>query len=74
MAAGHPSLRLPELDCSFESICETCTFFQTSIEFRPVLQAQHDHAVAHSQESRQQFFAQLLSVNGQGAVALAQLS
>jgi hypothetical protein len=27
--------RPPELDCAFESICETCTFFQTSIEFRP---------------------------------------
>lgn len=27
----HP----PELDCAFESICESCTFFQTSIEFRP---------------------------------------
>ncbi len=32
--------RPPELDCAFESICETCTFFQTSIEFRPTLQAQ----------------------------------
>jgi len=25
----------PELDCAFESICETCASFQTSIEFRP---------------------------------------
>jgi hypothetical protein len=31
--------RPPELDCAFEAICETCTFFQTSIEFRPTLQA-----------------------------------
>ncbi len=38
--------RPPELDCAFESICETCTFFQTSIEFRPTLQAQHDDAAA----------------------------
>ena len=36
--------RPAELDCAFESICENCTFFQTSIEFRPTLQAQHDHA------------------------------
>ena len=36
--------RPPELDCAFESIWETCTFFQTSIEFRPTLQAQHDGA------------------------------
>ena len=38
--------RPPELDCAFESICETRTFFQTSIEFRPTLQAQHDDAIA----------------------------
>jgi hypothetical protein len=37
--------RPAELDCAFESICETCTFFQTSIEFRPALQAQHDDAI-----------------------------
>jgi site-specific recombinase XerD len=53
--------RPPELDCAFESICETCTFFQTSIEFRPALQAQHDHATAHSQDHRQQLFASLLA-------------
>jgi len=39
----HPP---PELDCAFESICETCTFFQTSIEFRPTLAAQRDDATA----------------------------
>jgi hypothetical protein len=33
------------LDCHFESICESCTFFQTTIEFRPTLQAQRDDAV-----------------------------
>ena len=53
--------RPAELDCAFESICETCTFFQTSIEFRPTLQAQHDHATAHSQDHRQQLFASLLA-------------
>jgi hypothetical protein len=38
--------RPPQLDCAFESICETCSYFQTSIEFRPTLAAQHDHATA----------------------------
>jgi hypothetical protein len=38
--------RPPQLDCAFEPICETCTYFQTSIEFRPALAAQHDHAAA----------------------------
>jgi hypothetical protein len=36
--------RPAELDCAFESICETCTFFQASIAFRPTLQPQHDDA------------------------------
>jgi site-specific recombinase XerD len=53
--------RPPELDCAFESICETCTFFQTSIDFRPTLQAQHDHAAAHNQDHRGQLFASLLA-------------
>jgi site-specific recombinase XerD len=53
--------RPPQLDCAFESICETCSYFQTSIEFRPTLQAQHDHATAHDQTGRQQLFAQLLN-------------
>ena len=53
--------RPPALDCSFESVCETCTFFQTSIEFRPTLQAQHDHAAAHDQDGRRALFANLLN-------------
>jgi site-specific recombinase XerD len=53
--------RPPQLDCAFESICETCSYFQTSIEFRPTLQAQHDHAAAHDQTGRQQLFSQLLN-------------
>jgi len=53
--------RPPQLDCAFESICETCSYFQTSIEFRPALAAQHDHAAAHGQTGRQELFAQLLS-------------
>jgi site-specific recombinase XerD len=53
--------RPPELDCAFESICETCTFFQTSIEFRPTLQAQHNDATAKNQDHRGQLFASLLA-------------
>ena len=26
-----------EMDCHFESICESCSFFVTTIEFRPTL-------------------------------------
>jgi site-specific recombinase XerD len=53
--------RPPQLDCAFESICETCTYFQATIEFRPTIAAQHDHAAAHGQTSRQELFAQLLT-------------
>jgi len=59
--------RPAELDCAFDSICETCTFFQTSIEFRPTLQAQHDHAATHDQPGRQQLFGQILSQLSQDA-------
>ena len=52
--------RPPEPDCAFESICETCTFFQTSIEFRPTLQAQHDDAAHKHQDRRAELFQRLL--------------
>jgi site-specific recombinase XerD len=53
--------RPPELDCAFEAICETCTFFQTSIEFRPTLQRQRDHAADHDQTHRADLFDRLLT-------------
>jgi len=59
--------RPPQLDCAFESICETCTFFQTSIQFRPTLQAQHDDAIARHQDHRGQLFASLLAQLDQDA-------
>ena len=59
--------RPPELDCAFETICETCTYFQTSIEFRPTLAAQHDHAASKNQDHRGQLFASLLTQTGQDA-------
>jgi len=53
--------RPPQLDCAFEAICETCTYFQTSIEFRPALAAQHHDAIAKHQDHRGQLFASLLA-------------
>jgi integrase len=49
------------LDCHFESICESCTFFQTTIEFRPTLQAQRDDAAGKGQLGRQKIFDGLLA-------------
>jgi len=52
--------RPAELDCAFESICETCAFFQTGIQFQPTLQAQHDDAKAKAQTHRADLFSSLL--------------
>jgi integrase len=49
------------LDCHFESICESCTFFQTTIEFRPTLQRQRDDAADKGQVGRQKIFDGLLT-------------
>jgi integrase len=48
------------LDCHFESICESCTFFQTTIEFRPTLEMQRDDAAAKGQVGRQKVFDGIL--------------
>ncbi len=50
-----------ELDCHFESICESCTYFVTTVEFRPTLKAQRDDAEARDQVGRVKVFDGLLS-------------
>ncbi|MEP6697466.1 MAG: site-specific integrase [Pseudonocardiales bacterium] len=50
-----------EMDCHFESICESCTFFVTTTEFRPTLQLQRDDAAAKGQVGRQRIFDGLLA-------------
>lgn len=50
-----------ERDCHFESICESCTFFVTTIEFRPILEHQRNDAAAKGQVVREQIFEGLLS-------------
>ncbi len=52
--------RPPELDCVFEAICETCTHYETGLEFQPVLLRQRDHAVEHDQPRRAGLFNKLL--------------
>ena len=49
------------LDCHFESICESCTYFQTTLEFRPTLQRQRDDAADKGQVGRQKIFDGLLT-------------
>jgi hypothetical protein len=50
-----------ELECRMESACETCSYFQTSIEFKPTLTRQRDHAKAHGQTDRATLFDRLLN-------------
>jgi site-specific recombinase XerD len=50
-----------ELDCHFESICESCTFFVTTPEFTPILIRQRDDAAAKGQVGRQRVFDGLLA-------------
>ena len=56
---GHCA-RPVETDCHFESICESCTFFITTIELRPTLQKQRDDAENKGQIARQKIFDGLL--------------
>ena len=48
------------LDCHFESICESCTYFQTTLEFRPTLERQRDDAAEKGQVGRLKIFDGLL--------------
>jgi len=63
---GHCA-RPVEMDCHFETICESCTFFVTTIEFRPTLERQRDDAAAKGQVGRQQIFDGLLNRLGDEA-------
>jgi hypothetical protein len=49
-----------EIDCHFESICEVCTYFVTTNEFRPTLEKHQVDAEAKRQIARQRIFEGLL--------------
>lgn len=40
------------LDCTFESVCERCGFFETGPQFLTILRRQRDDAVGHGQGDR----------------------
>ena len=52
--------RPEDLDCSFESICEGCGFFATTVEFKHTLEAQRAHAKKHKQSQRAALFDRLV--------------
>ena len=56
------------MDCHFESICDSCSFFVTTLEFRPTLERQRDDAAAKGQVGRQRIFEGLLArLNGEAS-------
>ena len=50
-----------ELDCAFETICETCTYFATTIEFRPTLRRQLNDAQRKNQTGRIELYTNLVA-------------
>jgi hypothetical protein len=56
--------RPAQLDCSYESICETCVHFTTDHTFQPVVLRQRDHATANDQTARAELFTILLAEIG----------
>ena len=56
---GHCT-RPVALDCTFESICERCGFFETGPQFVPILRKQRNHAADNDQHDRTQLFTELL--------------
>ena len=61
--------RPTELDCSFETVCETCVHFSTGPEFVPVLVRQRDHAAERDQRRLVSVFDGLLKKLDQGVKA-----
>ncbi len=56
--------RPAQLDCSFESICESCTHFATDPTFQPVILRQRDHATTNNQTGRAELLTKLLDQIG----------
>ena len=50
-----------ELDCRMESACETCSYFRTSVEFKPTLTRQRDHARDNGQTDRADLFDRIIN-------------
>ena len=50
-----------ELDCQYETICESCTMFFTTIEHRDTIQAQRDNAAEQGHDRRRDVYDALLT-------------
>jgi hypothetical protein len=56
---GHCT-RPKDLDCSYESACERCGFFETGPEFLTILRRQRDHSAARAQDDRTELFDEIV--------------
>ena len=50
-----------ELDCQYETICESCSMFFTTIAHRDTLQAQRDNAAEQGHDRRRDVYDALLT-------------
>ncbi|HEX4865568.1 MAG TPA: tyrosine-type recombinase/integrase [Acidimicrobiales bacterium] len=50
-----------ELDCAFETVCETCVHFATGPEFVPILIRQRDHATERNHEHLASVYDRLIT-------------
>ncbi|MDN5797107.1 MAG: hypothetical protein L0H79_15305, partial [Intrasporangium sp.] len=61
-ANWQPNLPVQKIgNTPYENICESCTFFQTTIEFRPTLLAQRADACAKGQTRRTEIYDNLIT-------------
>jgi len=51
-----------ELDCRFQTICEGCGFYETSVEFIDILGRQRDDATAHADAAQAKLYDELFTV------------
>lgn len=58
--------RPAEMDCHYETICETCTYYATDPTHVPVLLRQRDHAGDNDQPGRARLYQQLIDHTPKG--------
>jgi site-specific recombinase XerD len=61
LANGHCT-RPAELDCRFQTVCEGCGFYETSVEFIDILRRQRDDATAHADAARAKLYDEVVAV------------
>jgi integrase len=61
LANGHCT-RPAELDCRFQTMCEGCGFYETSVEFIDILRRQRDDAASHADAARAKLYDELVRV------------